>query len=222
VPPRRSAARLLHATSGIRAAGRTRAALGLTALSLAAAVSLSGCLPTEPSDPADPGTGPTTAPSATPSGSAAPSDAPSPSATPAEHPTPVTIPCEAVIGPQTMYDFNPNFGLLANFTPGSGSLGARAVADEGVACRWINQTSGDTIDVSLSRPGPAALASARKRAASGTALSGLGDAAFFQASGGSGTVQVFAGDYWITATSVYFQAPDDATLLLKDAVAAAG
>src|SRR5690606_17805954 len=123
--------------------------------------------------------------------------------------------------PQTVYDFNPNFGLLADFVPETGSLAARALADDGIACRWINQTSGDTIDVSLSRPGPGALAAARAGASSGTPIGGLGDIAFFRTDGGVGTVQAFTGDYWITATSVYFQAPGDARLLLRDAVAAA-
>lgn len=120
-----------------------------------------------------------------------------------------------------MYDFNPNFGLLASFTPDSGSLAEQAVADQGTVCRWINQTSGDTIDVTISQPGPTAFAQARSSAGTGTPVSGLGDAAYFSASGGPGVVQSFSGPFWITATSVFFTVPDDASGIVRDAVAAA-
>jgi hypothetical protein len=121
-----------------------------------------------------------------------------------------------------MYDFNPNFGLLASFSPDAGTLTARAVSDEGTVCRWINQTSGDTIDVSISQPGANALAAARSAAESGSSMSGLGDAAFFSHSGGTGVVQVFAGQRWITVTSVYLASPNDARNIVESAVSAAG
>lgn len=120
-----------------------------------------------------------------------------------------------------MYDFNPNFGLLNSFTPDAGSLAASAVAAKGVACRWVNQTSGDTVDVSISNPGPSALAAAKNTASSGTPVAQLGDAAYFSKSGGAGIVQVFRGDFWITVRSVYFSSASDATSILGDAVAAA-
>jgi hypothetical protein len=124
------------------------------------------------------------------------------------------------VSAQTIYDFNPNFGLLSSFSPAAGTLTARAVADQGTACRWLNQTSGATIDVSISQPGPNALAAARNAAASGTTVSGLGDAAFFSSSGGVGLVQVFAGEYWITSTSAFYSSADDARSILMDALAA--
>ena len=188
----------------------------LAALGLLVTVSLSGCL--------SPGgeVGPTFAPPA-PTSTTAPSPTPSPSGTaaPAEKPTPVSIPCSSVIDAQTMYDFNPNFGLLAQFSPAAGTVTARAAADEGTVCRWINQTSDDTIDVSISQPGPNAFAAAQSAAASGSSVSGLGDAAYFSSSGGTGVIQVFAGPRWITATSVYFASASDADSIISAAVAAA-
>lgn len=132
----------------------------------------------------------------------------------------MSIPCNDVVSAQTMYNFNPNFGLLANFTPDPGSFAEQALAIEGVACRWVNQTSGATIDVSIAQPGPTALADAKDAASSGAPVSGIGDAAFFSQSGAPGVVQAFAGPFWVTATSVYFAAPGDASSIMADAVAA--
>lgn len=190
-------------------------ALSLGALGLAVAVSLAGCLSpggdTPSSSPSVPG------PSASPTPSASPSE----TAAPEDDPTPVSIPCASIISAQAMYDFNPNFGLLDSFSPDAGTLAARAVADQGTACRWVNQTSGDTIDVTISQPGPLAFAAAKSAASSGSPVSGLGDAAYFSAAGGSGELQAFRGPFWITATSVYFSTGADASDIMKDAVAAA-
>lgn len=118
-----------------------------------------------------------------------------------------------------MYDFNPNFGLLDSFVPEANTLAARAVAEEGTACRWINQTSRVTIDFGLSSPGPTAFAEARSDARAGTAVDGLGDEAWFSVSGGVGVLQVFLASTWITAASEYFASPQDAVTLMADAVA---
>lgn len=121
-----------------------------------------------------------------------------------------------------MYDFNPNFGLLDSFAPGANTLAARAIEEDGTACRWINQTSRVTIDFGLSSPGPTALAAARSAARSGTAVGGLGDEAWFSVSGGVGVLQAFTGTVWITAASEYFASPQDAVTLMAEAVAAVG
>lgn len=120
-----------------------------------------------------------------------------------------------------MYDFNPNFGLLAKFTPDPDSFDSRALANKGVACRWINQTSGDTVDVAVSRPGPTSFDAAKGAASTGTPVTGIGDAAYFTTRGNAGTVQVFNGSFWITVTSVYFATSKDAQKIVADAVAAA-
>lgn len=189
----------------------------LAGLSVVVAVSLSGCL--SPGDDLMPTLDPSASESA-PSEPASPTPTPSDTAAP-EKPTPVSIPCGSVVNAQTMYDFNPNFGLLASFSPDAGTLTARAANDKGTVCRWVNQTSGDTIDVSISQPGPNALAAARSAAESGTSVSGLGDAAFFAHSGGVGVVQIFAGPYWVTTTSVYFSSASDAKSIASAAAAAA-
>ena len=185
------------------------------AIGVLAAGALAACAP-------EPGTVPTSDPGAVSTPSASPSiPAPSQTTAPPEQPTAVAIPCSSVVDAQTMYDFNPNFGLLASFTPSAGSLAARATADKGTVCRWSNQTSGDTVDVTISRPGSTAFTAAKGAAGTGTSVSGLGDAAYFSTSGGAGIVQVFDGPFWITATSVYFSSADDASGIMRAAVAAA-
>ena len=191
--------------------------IALAVVGLSVALSLAGCVQPggdEPSD--DPSTH-------APSTSATPGPSSSPTATtpPEEKPTPLSLPCASVVDAQTMYDFNPNFGLLDSFDPDANTLAARAVAEDGTACRWINQTSGVTIDFGLSSPGPTAFAEAKAAAKSGTAVSGLGDEAYFAASGGVGVLQAFTGSVWITAASEYFSAAQDAETLMADAVAAA-
>ncbi len=190
----------------------------LVGLSVVVTVSLSGCL--SPGSDILP-TMPPSSPEPTQSHSGSPTPAPSDTVAPAEKPTPVSIPCGSVVDAQTMYDFNPNFGLLASFSPDAGTLTARASNDKGTVCRWVNQTSGDTIDVSISQPGPNALSAARSAAESGTSVSGLGDSAYFSRSGGTGVVQIFKGPYWITTTSVYFASAGDAKTIASAAAAAA-
>lgn len=163
-----------------------------------------------------------------PSASDLPSTTPSPSVSPSapvENPdnaVPVNVDCSRVVDAQTMYDFNPNFGLLSNFSPDAGSLAAQAVARKGVACRWLNQTSGVTLDVSIAMPGPETLEAAKSLAKSGSAVSGFGDTAYFSNSGGTGALQVFAGDYWLTTTSVFYSQAADAASIMNAALKSIG
>lgn len=179
----------------------------------ATAGALTGCL--------QQGGVPEPTPSSTATSSPTPTPTASPSATadPVEQPTAVSIPCGSVVDAQTIYDFNPNFGLLASFDPASNTLAARAVQDKGTVCRWMNQTSRVTIDIAISSPGPTAFAAAQDAAAAGDAVSGIGDAAYFSVSGGIGTLQAFTGQFWVSAASPAFSVPADATTIMKSAVA---
>ncbi|MEO7544805.1 MAG: arginyl-tRNA synthetase [Terrimesophilobacter sp.] len=182
----------------------------LAALGLIVAVSLSGCL-SPGGDTAPPSEPPRLVPTESNSSTPSPTETPAPDG----KATPISIPCNTVINPQSMYDFNPNFGLLANFAPEAGSLAAQAVIDRGTVCRWINQTSGDTIDVSISQPSPKSRTTAESAAESGTSVGGLGDAAYFSQSGKTGVVQIFVGNYWVTVSSVYFSSAGDAQTLAE-------
>jgi hypothetical protein len=120
-----------------------------------------------------------------------------------------------------MYAFNPNFGLLTSWTPAKGSAAAAATSESGIACRWSNQTSGDTIDVSVAHLDAASIASLKSEAVSqGTPVTTYGDEAYFRVAAGVGTAVVFQANYWLVATSVDFAEPGDPADLIDAALSA--
>lgn len=118
-----------------------------------------------------------------------------------------------------MYDFNPNFVLLHTFSPNAGSPAAQAIEWQGTACRWVHETSGDAIDVSIAAPAGSDLDELRRAAQAGSPVSGASAESFFTTSGGVGTVESFPGQYWVTISSVYFASPTDSVLLLSEVLA---
>jgi len=114
-----------------------------------------------------------------------------------------------------MYQFNPNFSLMPDYAPAAGTPTAVAIANAGLACGWVQQTDGEKIEISVAQPAPSTLAQLRA-AASGEVAPGE----YFNSAGSTGTVQIFTGPYWIVATSAYFGAADEATIL-TDSVKAA-
>jgi hypothetical protein len=192
-----------------RVVSRAIVPLAISALALAA---LSGCVPT-----------PTPTPTGTPT--AGPSDSPSASPTPTPTAsavsTPITIGCNSLITPDDMYAFNPNFGLINSWTPKTGSPAATAKSQQGIACRWQNQTSSDTIDVSVSHLDARSIESLKNDAVEkSTMVPTYGDEAYFSVSGGVGTATVFQGNYWLVASSVEFAEPGDPADLITAALSA--
>jgi len=182
------------------------------ALSLLALAALSGCVPTPTPSPTD---------TASASASETPSATPTPSPTATAVSTPISIGCNALITPDDMYAFNPNFGLIASWTPKSGSAAATAKSEKGLACRWQNQTSGDTIDISAAHLDTASIESLKNDAVEkSTMVPTYGDEAYFSVSGGVGTAIVFQGDFWLVATSVDFLEPGDPADLITAALSA--
>jgi hypothetical protein len=194
------------------------------AVTLAAilAVGLSGCVPQgSPAPSASPDR------SATQQPSVAPTDNPEPAVT--EVPsdgfdsTPVKIDCNELVSPQTVYDYNPNYGHQPDFAPAAGTDVATIVANQGVACNWVNQTSGMTFVVAVAQLSAADIATVSANVAStSTAVAGLGDSAYFTTSGGVGVAQVFDGPYWLVATSAAFYEIAEPKPLLEGALAALG
>ncbi len=184
---------------------------------------LSACGPT--SDPAT-----TSAPTATPKSTAsttptAPASA-DPTASPAPHVEtgePVGLSCNQIITPQQIYDFNPNYGLVNGFVPLPGSLAGQAVAANGLACRWMNQTSRATIDVSVAHL-DAKSTSIRKEflATSSTPVSNFGPDGYFDQGDLGSAAQAFPGAFWVTATSIAFFTARDAASIMSAATAAVG
>jgi hypothetical protein len=195
--------------SARRAVRDVVAPLAIGALAL---IVLSGCVPT---------------PSPSPSGTASASASGSPSASATPSPTastvsiPITIGCGTLITADDMYAFNPNFVLLDSWTPKAGSPAATAKSEQGIACRWQNQTSGDTIDVSVAHLDATSIEALKNAAVEkSTMVPTYGDEAYFSVSGGVGTAIVFQGTYWLVASSVEFAEPGDPADLITAALSA--
>jgi hypothetical protein len=189
------------------------AAVPAVAAVAALALLLTGCVPESTPKPTHSASQPSV-PTDTPTATVTPSPTPT-AGTPA---VAVSVACNTLVSLQTMYDFNPNYTLQANFAPTAGTAAHTAAADRGTACAWVNNTSGDLIVISVARPGSAELKSIRAGAASGTPVSGYGDAAYFAGD----RFDVFRGDYWFVAESKFFGSADDASALMKSALAAVG
>jgi len=162
---------------------------------------------------------PTTSPSA--------SSAPSASGTPTAEPdsgSPIDISCSQLVSDQVIYDWgNGNFAADPNFSPAAGSPAAEAVAADGVACGWINLTSGETVTVSAADLGADALVTVTSDlAASSAPASSLGEGGYFVASGGIGHADVVRGSLWVSAESALFGEAADAKPLVSAAVSAIG
>jgi hypothetical protein len=183
-------------------------------LGAVALLALSGCVPTpSPSASASRSAIGTPSASVTPTATAAP--------TPTASPTPVTVGCSAMVTADDIYAFNPNFGLLTSWTPAKGSAAATALTKSGIACRWSNQTSGDTIDISVAHLDAASIENLKNAAVSkGTLVPTYGDEAYFGTAAGVGTATVFKGNYWLVATSVAFAEPGDPSDLITAALGA--
>ena len=189
----------------------SRHRLARAVLAVAVVATLAGCAP-EGTD-VSPSATPT--PSASASPSTSPSASASPSASPSDDPhTVLDADCLDLVSLDTMYDFDPNFGLVGAYTPAAGTLAADAAADGGIACSWVQQTSGATIDIAAAKPGDLAT----RAAAAGVS----GDGSVFNADGLVGSVQVFDGEYWVVLTSTYFTRVADAQPLIDSVLDAFG
>ena len=192
-----------------------RPVLGVALAVAATAILLSGCTgeTPEPTGTASPG------PSETSSPSAGPSETP----VPTEEPVPFEIACDVLLTPDQVYEFNPNFGADPGYE--AAAAGVAAVVDEaGTACGWLNQTSGEVIEIGVATPPPAALESRKNEAALGSnpvptygtppAVDG-----YFSQVGAAGEAQVFTGPYWIVLDSPAFFEPGDAQQLVTAVLA---
>lgn len=171
-----------------------------------------------------PGTDQTASPS--PTASAAPDGTTSAEPTPSEAPkptgTPITIDCDQLLTLDDMYAFNPNYGVANDYTPSGGEI-ATIVDENGLACAWSNQTSGELIEVAVAQPDPSMLEVYRADAAAGsTAVPTYGTPpavdGFFASASGTGTAQVFSNGYWLVARSPAFFEPGDAAEIISAAL----
>ncbi|WP_165314423.1 iron ABC transporter ATP-binding protein [Agromyces protaetiae] len=184
------------------------------AILLAVALALTACAADTP-NPAE---------TETPGASAAPTDAPggetiAPETTaPEETSPPFAIACDALLTPDQVYAFNPNFGTDPAYAPDAAAVTA-VVELGGTACGWLNQTSGEVVEIAVATPSASALAAATSQAAmSSNPVPTYGTppetSGFFSQSGGRGTAIVFTGRYEVVVSSAALFEPGDAQQLV--------
>jgi hypothetical protein len=172
------------------------------------------------------------APEAT-SGASAPTvtATPTPAATEApEEGTPVTIGCDTLITPQEMYDYDPNFALSESYKPAAGTDSATIVADNGIACLWVQQTSGQVIEVAVANLPDEQLTHLKNDFVTNSmSVPTYGDPTKIEGyflpgatDGDAGQVDVFSGPYWISIDSDAFVEPGDAVPIVDSALAGLG
>jgi hypothetical protein len=187
---------------------RTIAPLSVAALAL---VLLAGCTPApEPTASGPQGPNP----------SGDPSGEPAPTLTAQPVGEPIDVTCDELVSPETIYEFNPNF-VSVDFEPADGSVAASALEYSGIACRWQNQTSGDSIDLSVASLDDDTITALKNAAFEDSEMvPTYGEEAYFGVNGQVGSAQVFQGRYWIVAESPAFFEPGDATVIVESAIAA--
>lgn len=170
----------------VRFNGRVRRILLIAVLAVTA---LAGCVPTNVAGPTPTATSGTQSP--TPSASA------EPTATPTAEPgaTPVGFACEDVVTAQEMYDFNSIYSQTDS-APAAGTLAARAVELGGIACTWVNTSSGSTIVFGFAQAAPADAGQS------------------FELVDGVGVAQTVVGPYWVSVASADLTSEQDAAPLL--------
>lgn len=184
-----------------------------TAVVLAIALLMVGCAPdaepdeTAPSpsaEPAEPSATPTASPTE-PTAEPAPSAAPPPAGLEA---IPFDIACDALVTPEALYAYNPNVG--SDPAPQHGELVTTVAQSGGVACGWLNQTSGARISVGVIRLTAASIDAVRATAPDRAEPSDAIPDGFFRVEGGVGHTEVFERDYWIVIESVALVDPTEA------------
>jgi hypothetical protein len=194
----------------------------IVALALAALVAggVSGCATDTVAAPTRSAT-----PSAT---STTPTAEPTETAAPEPQSTPVGIDCNELISLDAMYkDINPNFGLSESFVPEKGSDAAEIVAADGLACSWVNQSSGESVVVAVANFTDDEKLTELKNhfVTSSRAVPTFGKPpveGYFQVNGSVGEAQVFSGPYWVSTVSSIFYEPGDALPVVQAALAGLG
>lgn len=191
-----------------------------------ATLGLSACgTDQDPSSSTNPPTTPSATPTQTPTPTTAPTEEPSATPTPTETPTnspePVGLSCDQLITPQALYDFNSNYAPDDDYRPKSGSAAASIVSFDGVACSWVNQTSGEVLNVAAAKASESVLNDQEnKTEATSTEVGNFGDDGYFTTSGDFGIATVFTDDYWLVAESDAFLEAGDAQQIVESALTA--
>jgi hypothetical protein len=111
--------------------------------------------------------------------------------------------------------------LLGDWTPDVGTAAAGAVDAGGVACRWVLESGGGTMDLSVAQlPDDDILQLKNEAFASSQMVPTYGDEAYFEVEGGVGTAIVFQGRFWMVVSSEAFAEPGEPTEIIDSALSA--
>jgi len=211
----------LSSSSSFTTPRRLRTALALTGATLAL-FALAGCAPeggTEPTASPTASGGATSEPTATATATAEPTATATPA--PAPEGTAVDKSCDQVLTADDVYALNPNFSVDPGYAATSDTA-VTATTYSGISCGWINQSSGEVIEVSLAMPNDS-LANNLKDAAlaNGDIVPTYGTAPEVEGyfSPGTGTAQVFANGYWVAVSSPDMIEPGDAERVMSTVLA---
>jgi hypothetical protein len=97
------------------------------------------------------------------------------------------------------------------------------VTQKGLACAWVNQTSGELIEVSVANLPAAHLTQLKNDlVTTSNSVPTYEVEGYFKVNGSTGEAQAFSDPYWIVATSTAFFEPGDAQPIVAAAIAALG
>jgi hypothetical protein len=144
-----------------------------------------------------------------------------PQPTPTNGAQPLDIECAELVDADTMYSFDPNYALVGSFDPQAGSLAADQVAAGGVACQWVRESGGSTIDLSVAAFTDEEIVELKNAAfAESQMVPTYGEEASFEVEGDVGTAIVFQGRYRLVISSVSFFEPGEPTAIIESTLSA--
>jgi hypothetical protein len=157
---------------------------------------------------------------------AEPTAEPTPTATAAGPTTPPPIPfevaCDALVSPETIYAFNPNFALLGEPVIEPGSPAERVRTELGTVCSWQQLSSGEILTVGVAELPAETLTKVQNDVFESSTMVPTygGDEGYFTVRDGAGEAVTFVDSHWIVTTSQAYLEPGDAVDILAAAAAA--
>lgn len=139
--------------------------------------------------------------------------APSGSESESLHGVPVGHTCQNLISLQALYDFNPNFSLTTSQKPIQPTVSAPYERLAGITCLYMNQTSGEVIQLSIAKitedalqiPGTAFATAGRPV----STLSNIHIKVFFEENNGNFIFRLVNGNYLLAVSSALLSSAED-------------
>lgn len=133
--------------------------------------------------------------------------------------------CDTLLTLQELFDFNQNYYFDSSNKTGLGStLSSSASSLKGITCVYSSQSDGAPIEITLAKiqtPGIDQVKADLSQSGKSTSVYGQEPSvvAYFVSSGDLGTINVLIGNFWLSAASSSFGAPEDAIKILSPVIA---